>query len=36
MRNIMAMFQRADLSEQDVRTLHGMIKSLRRSGEGGA
>ena len=28
MRNIMAMFQRADLSEQDVRTLHGMIKSL--------
>lgn len=36
MRNIMAMFQRADLSEQDVRTLHGMIKALRRSGAGKA
>ena len=31
MRNIVAMLQRADLSEQDVRTLHGMIKALRRS-----
>ena len=33
MRNIMALFQRADLTEQDVRTLHGIIKSLRRSGD---
>ena len=32
MRNIMSMFQRAALTEQDVRTLHGMIKALRRSG----
>ena len=31
MRNITAMFQRADLTEQDVRTLHGMVKALRRS-----
>ena len=30
MRNIMAMFQRADLTEQDIRTLHGIIKSLKR------
>ena len=32
MRNIMAMFGRAELTEQDVRTLHGMVKSLRRAG----
>lgn len=36
MRNIMAMFQRADLTEQDVRTLHGMIKAIRRAGAGRA
>lgn len=36
MRNIMAMFQRAELTEQDVRTLHGMVKSLRRAGATGA
>ena len=30
MRNITAMFQRADLSAQDIRTLHGMLKALRR------
>ena len=36
MRNIVAMFQRANLTEQEVRTLHGMMKSLRRSsGSGG-
>lgn len=32
MRNITSLFQRADLSEQDVKTLHGMIKAIRRSG----
>ena len=32
MRNIMAMFGRADLTEQDIRTLHGMIKAIKRSG----
>lgn len=32
MRNIMAMLQRAELSEQEVRTFHGMIKAIRRSG----
>ena len=31
MRNIVALFQRADLTEQDVSTLHGMMKALRRS-----
>ena len=31
MRNIMSMFQRAALSEQDVRTLHGMVKAISRS-----
>jgi len=30
MRNITAMFQRAALTQQDVRTLHGMVKALRR------
>jgi len=32
MRNIMAMFARADLTEQDIRTLHGMVKAIKRSG----
>ena len=32
MRNIMAMFGRADLTEQDIRTLHGMVKAIKRSG----
>ncbi|MCE2517384.1 MAG: RNA methyltransferase [Alphaproteobacteria bacterium] len=32
MRNIMAMFGRAELTEQDIRTLHGMVKSIRRAG----
>jgi tRNA/rRNA methyltransferase len=27
-RNLRNMFQRADLTEQEVRTLHGMIKEL--------
>jgi len=31
MRNITAMFQRAELSAQDIRTLHGMLKALLRS-----
>ena len=31
--NIRAMFQRASLSEQEVRTLHGMIKALAHSRE---
>jgi tRNA/rRNA methyltransferase len=31
MRNIMAMFNRASLTDQDVRTLHGIIKSIKRS-----
>ena len=35
MRNITAMFQRANLTEQEVRTIHGMIKSLRRSAPDG-
>ena len=35
MRNIVAMFQRANLSEQEVRTLHGMIKALRRPAPAG-
>jgi tRNA/rRNA methyltransferase len=30
MRNITAMFHRAGLSIQDIRTLHGMVKALRR------
>ena len=33
MRNIMAMFGRADLTEQDIRTLHGMVKAIKRSGD---
>ena len=33
MRNIIAMFQRANLSEQDVSTLHGMMKAIRRSAD---
>lgn len=32
MRNIMAMFNRTDLTEQDLKTLHGMIKAIKRSG----
>ena len=32
MRNIMAMFNRAGLSEQDLNTLHGMLKSIKRAG----
>ena len=31
MRNIMAMFGRADLTEQDIRTLHGMVKAIKKS-----
>jgi len=27
-RNIRNMFQRADLTEQELRTLHGMVKEL--------
>lgn len=30
MRNITALFQRSSLSVQDIRTLHGMVKALRR------
>ncbi|MDW3206971.1 MAG: RNA methyltransferase [Alphaproteobacteria bacterium] len=32
MRNIRNLFQRADLSDQDIRTLHGIVESLRRAG----
>lgn len=32
LRNIRMLFQRAELTDQDVRTLHGMIESLRRAG----
>ena len=32
MRNIMAMFNRAGLSEQDLNTLHGMLKSIKLAG----
>jgi tRNA/rRNA methyltransferase len=33
MRNIKAMFNRFPLSEQDIRTLHGIMKSIERSGK---
>jgi tRNA/rRNA methyltransferase len=32
LRNIRTLYQRAGLTDQDVRTLHGMIESLRRAG----
>jgi len=32
MRNIKAMFNKAPLSTQDIRTLHGIIKAIARSG----
>ena len=32
MRNIMAMYNRAGLTEQDLKTLHGMLKAIKRSG----
>jgi tRNA/rRNA methyltransferase len=32
MRNIMAMYNRAGLTEQDLKTLHGMLKALKRAG----
>lgn len=32
MRNIMAMLTRAELTQQDIRTLHGMMKAVKRSG----
>ena len=32
MRNIRNLFQRAELTDQDVRTLHGIIKALRKAG----
>ncbi len=32
MRNIRNMYQRAGLTDQDIRTLHGIIESLRRAG----
>ena len=35
MRNIRNLFQRAELTEQDVRTLHGIIKALRNAGPQG-
>jgi tRNA C32,U32 (ribose-2'-O)-methylase TrmJ len=31
MRNIKAMLNRADLTEQDISTLHGMVKAIKRS-----
>ena len=31
MRNIMAMFGRADITEQELNTLHGMVKAIKRS-----
>ena len=31
MRNIMAMFNRAGLTEQDLKTLHGMVKAIKRA-----
>ena len=31
MRNIMAMYNRAGLTEQDLKTLHGMLKAIKRS-----
>ncbi len=31
MRNIMAMFTRAGLTEQDLQTLHGMLKAIKRT-----
>lgn len=33
MRNIKAMFNKSPLSEQDIRTLHGIMKSIERSGK---
>ncbi len=33
MRNIRAMFNKAPLSTQDIRTLHGIIKAIARSGD---
>jgi tRNA C32,U32 (ribose-2'-O)-methylase TrmJ len=33
MRNIKAMFNRFPLTEQDIRTLHGIMKSIERSGK---
>lgn len=33
MRNIRNLFQRADLTDQDIRTLHGITESLRRAGD---
>jgi tRNA/rRNA methyltransferase len=35
MRNIMAMYNRAGLTEQDLKTLHGMLKALKRAGKKG-
>ncbi|RED53916.1 RNA methyltransferase [Aestuariispira insulae] len=35
LRNIRNLFQRAELTEQDVRTLHGIIKALRNAGPQG-
>ncbi|MEC9268171.1 RNA methyltransferase [Pacificispira sp.] len=32
MRNIRLLFQRANLTDQDIRTLHGIVESLRRAG----
>ncbi len=32
MRNIMALYNRAGLTEQDLKTMHGMIKALKRAG----
>ena len=36
LRNIRNLFQRADLTEQEVRTLHGITEALKRAGANGA